>query len=116
MADATYARWTAANLPLELVAILDTQCGKTHSPTGVVRRCLANILNAYDQMRDTLDGPDPEDEYGGDLTPPLCCCRRGLMCASCGTGHHWDCPDRDDPDDDRDWDDGENDDNKSEAG
>jgi hypothetical protein len=45
------------------------------------------------------DEPDPAAVYGGDLAPPLCCCKRGLMCADCGTGRHRDCPDRDDQDD-----------------
>jgi hypothetical protein len=37
---------------------------------------------------------------GDAPTAPLCCCKRGLMCAACGTGDHWQCPDRDDTDDD----------------
>ena len=41
---------------------------------------------------------DPAAVYGGNLAAPLCCCRRGLMCAGCGTGHHWECPDREDTD------------------
>ncbi len=44
-------RWTAESIPPELVAILDEQAGKQHSPGGSVRRCLADILNAYDEMR-----------------------------------------------------------------
>lgn len=88
--------WTAQSLPPELVAILDRQAGKVHSPSGAVRSCLADILNAYDEMRER---PDPAAEYGGDLTAPLCCCKRGLMCGACGTGRHWQCPDRDDWDD-----------------
>lgn len=43
--------WTAESLPPELVAILDERAGKTHSPNGAVRSCLAEILNAYDAMR-----------------------------------------------------------------
>lgn len=88
--------WTAQTLPPELTAILDEQAGRVHSPGGVVRRCLADILNAYDELRER---PDPAAEYGGDLTAPLCCCKRGSMCAACGTGEHWQCPDRDDQDD-----------------
>ena len=45
------------------------------------------------------DEPDPAAVYGGDLVAPLCCCKRGLMCANCGTGWHWDCLDREDEDD-----------------
>lgn len=41
---------------------------------------------------------DPAAEYGGDLAAPLCCCKRGLMCANCGTGRHFQCLDRDAPD------------------
>jgi hypothetical protein len=74
---------------------------KGHSEAGITmtraemdRRILLRMLD------DALNGPesDPAAEYGGDLTPPLCCCKRGAMCASCGTGRHWGCPDRDDPD------------------
>lgn len=43
--------WTAESLPPELVAILDGQAGRVHSPTGAVRSCLADILNAYDALR-----------------------------------------------------------------
>jgi len=46
--------------------------------------------------------PDPAAEYGGDLNAPLCCCKRGLMCGACGSGSHWQCPDRDDWDDEAD--------------
>jgi hypothetical protein len=46
------ARWTAETIPPELTAILDEQASKMHSPTGAVRSCLADILNAYDQYRD----------------------------------------------------------------
>lgn len=45
------------------------------------------------------EAADPAVVYGGDLAAPLCCCKRGLMCAACGTGSHWRCPDRDDQDD-----------------
>src|ERR1700753_3257955 len=86
------AAWTAESLPPELVALHDR-------PGGTSLTRLAMILNAYDEMRDR---PDPAVEYGGDLTPPLCCGKRGSMCASCGTGHHWQCPDRDDSDDEPD--------------
>ena len=91
--------WTAETLPPELVAILDEQACRAHSPNGTVRRCLADLLNAYDQLRDR---PDPAAEYGDNLTAPLCCCKRGSMCAACGTGNHWQCPDRDDTDDEPD--------------
>jgi len=78
--------WTAETLPPDLVALHD-------QPGGTSLTGLAAILNAYDQWRDR---PDPAAEYGGDLTPPLCCCKRGSMCAACGTGEHWQCLDRDD--------------------
>lgn len=81
--------WTAETLPEELLAIHDR-------PGGTSLIGLAMILNEYDRIRDE---PDPAAEYGGDLTAPPCCCKRGLMCGECGTGHHWQCPDRDDPDD-----------------
>ncbi len=45
-------RWTAESIPSELAAILDEQAGKVHSPGGSVRRCLADILNRYDELRD----------------------------------------------------------------
>jgi hypothetical protein len=44
-------RWTAESLPPELTAILDAQAGKVHSATGAVRSCLADVLNAYDELR-----------------------------------------------------------------
>jgi hypothetical protein len=81
--------WTAESLPPELAALHD-------APGGTSLRRLAEILNAYDRLRDE---PDPAAVYGGDLTPPLCCCKRGMECAECFTGHHWQCPDRDDTDD-----------------
>jgi len=43
--------WTSENLPPKLVAILDEQAGRVHSPGGAVRQCLADILNAYDAQR-----------------------------------------------------------------
>lgn len=46
------ARWTAESIPAPLAAILDEQAGKVHSAGGAVRRCLADILNAYDEWRD----------------------------------------------------------------
>lgn len=45
-------RWTAETIPPELAAILDEQAGEVHSPGGAVRRCLADILNRYDELRD----------------------------------------------------------------
>jgi hypothetical protein len=44
--------FTAETVPPELVAILDEQAGIAHSATGSVRRCLADMLNRYDEMRD----------------------------------------------------------------
>lgn len=41
---------------------------------------------------------DPAAVCSGDLSAPLCCCKRGLTCGACGTGHHWECPDREDAD------------------
>jgi hypothetical protein len=43
--------WTGENLPPELVAILDERAGKIHSEGGSLRAALAEILNAYDDMR-----------------------------------------------------------------
>jgi hypothetical protein len=43
--------WTADTIPPELTAILDARAGKEHSATGAVRSCLAEILNAYDELR-----------------------------------------------------------------
>lgn len=94
--------WTAESLPPELTVILDEQAGRAHSPSGAVRRCLADILNAYDAWREDQERPDPAAEYGGDLRAPLCCCKRGSMCAACGSGEHWQCPDRDDQGDEPD--------------
>lgn len=70
------ADWTWDTLPPELVAIHDR-------PGGTSLIGLAKILNEYDRIREE---PDPAAEYGGDLTAPLCCCNRGLMCGACGTG------------------------------
>lgn len=91
--------WTAETLPPELTAILDEQADRVHSPNGAVRRCLADILNAYDQWRD--EPPGPPD------TGKLCCCHTGTDCPACLTGRCWECPDnpereRDDDEED-DW-------------
>ena len=51
------------------------------------------------EAAEALYEPDPAAVYGGDLAAPLCCCKRGSMCAACGSGEHWQCPDRDDQDD-----------------
>lgn len=56
-----------------------------------VRRRVAQAVVAV-----IAEPDDPAAVYGADLALPLCCCKRGLMCAGCGTGRHWDCPDRDD--------------------
>ena len=52
MTETARGPWTAETVPPELVAILDEQAGIVHSATGSVRRCLADILNQYDEMRD----------------------------------------------------------------
>jgi hypothetical protein len=44
--------FTAETVPPELAAILDEQAGIVHSATGSVRRCLADILNRYNELRD----------------------------------------------------------------
>jgi len=44
-------KWTAETLPPEPTEILDAQAGKVHSATGAVRSCLADLLNAYDEMK-----------------------------------------------------------------
>lgn len=88
--------WTAETLPPELTAILDEQAGRAHSPSGAVRRCLADILNAYDQLRG--EPPMPPD------TGKLCCCDTGTDCPACLTGRCWDCPDNPERERDDDWD------------
>lgn len=92
--------WTAETLPAELTAILDEQAGRAHSPSGAVRRCLADILNAYDQLRD--EPPGPPD------TGLLCCCHTGQDCPACLTGRCFECPDN--PERERDDDEGDEDD------
>lgn len=62
----TIARWTAETLPSELTAILDEQAGKMHSPDGSVRRCLADILNAYDDLRDGWACALAEEAFAAD--------------------------------------------------
>jgi len=41
----------AEEVPQELIDILDKRAGKTHSRTGVVVECLAEILTRYDEIR-----------------------------------------------------------------
>jgi hypothetical protein len=79
--------WTAEALPPELVAILDEQAGRVHSPNGAVRRCLADILNAYDELREEAEHPAAPD------TDKLCCCDTGADCPACMTGRCHECPD-----------------------
>lgn len=95
--------WTAESLPRELVAILDEQAGRAHSPGGAVRRCLAEILNAYDRLREGGERDYPPD------TGKLCCCDTGQDCPACMTGRCHECldnPEREREDDDArdDWD------------
>lgn len=78
----------------------------SHPSTATLR---ARIAELETQLEDARDAPDPATVYGGDLTPPLCCCKRGLMCGACGCGDHWQCPDRDDQDDEYETDDAEGD-------
>jgi hypothetical protein len=96
----------------DLDARVENAMGRTLAGAGwfvplSVRRDVAQAVLAVVREEDE---PDPAEVYGDDLTPPLCCCRRGLMCGSCGTGHHWDCPDREDQDDDYESSDEEEDD------
>lgn len=110
----------AVQLHLELFAAFVHALGpedrySTEEPDGVAavkdseghlhelrRDTLRVVATELERLRATAedDGrPDPAAEYGGDLTAPLCCCKRGLMCGACGSGSHWQCPDRDDWDD-----------------
>lgn len=73
-------------------AVRRTLAGAGYFVPFSVRRGVAQAVLAVVREEDE---PDPAAVYGGNLTPPLCCCRRGLMCACCGTGQHWQCPDRD---------------------
>lgn len=91
--------WTAETLPPVLTVILDEQAGRAHSPSGAVRRCLADILNAYDTWREDQQRPMPPD------TGKLCCCHTGTDCPACLTGRCWDCPDNPERERDDDWDD-----------
>ena len=45
---------TPEEIPAELLAVLDERAGKTHSRTGSVVRCLAEILTAYDELKEAL--------------------------------------------------------------
>ncbi len=56
--------WTAETLPPGLAAILDERAGRVHSPTGAVRSCLADILNAYDTLRETSPMTTPPTPSG----------------------------------------------------
>jgi hypothetical protein len=58
-------KWTAESLPPELTEILDAQAGKVHSAAGAVRACLADVLNAYDEMRT----PTVLIEFPATVTP-----------------------------------------------
>jgi hypothetical protein len=83
-----------------LEALIENTIGRTLTDAGwhvplSVRGLAAQAVMATIREHDE---PDPAAVYGGDLTSPLCCCKRGLMCGACGTGHHWECPDRDDGD------------------
>ena len=93
--------WTAETLPPVLTVILDEQAGRAHSPSGAVRRCLADILNAYDTWREDQDRPMPPD------TGKLCCCHTGTDCAACLTGRCFECPDNPERERDEDWGDDE---------
>jgi len=42
---------TSDEVPQELIDILDKAAGKTHSRTGQVVTCLAEILTRYEEMR-----------------------------------------------------------------
>ena len=86
----------------DLEALIGNTVGRTLADAGwwvplSVRHRVAEAVMATIREQDE---PDPAAVYGGDLTAPLCCCRRGLMCAACGCGQHWQCPDRDDQDGD----------------
>jgi hypothetical protein len=62
----TTARWTAETIPPALSEILDAQADKVHSPTGAVRSCLADILNAYDDLRDGWACALAEEAFAAD--------------------------------------------------
>jgi hypothetical protein len=48
---------TPAEIPQELVDLLDERAGRVHSRDGVVLRTLAEILTRYDQIKaGTKDG------------------------------------------------------------
>jgi hypothetical protein len=87
-----------AALTADLDAHVENAVSRTLADTGwfiplSVRHRIAQAVVAVVRQQDE---PDPAPVDGGDLAVPLCCCKTGQMCANCGTGRHWDCPDRDD--------------------
>ncbi len=52
---------TPDEIPQELIDILDTAAGRTHSRDGSVLRTLAQILTRYDQIRAAAE-PDEDSE------------------------------------------------------
>ena len=84
------------------VAAVKGPDGHLHELRRDTLRVVAAELERLRAAAEQDERPDPAAEYGGDLTPPLCCCKRGLMCGACGSGSHRQCPDRDDWDDEAD--------------
>jgi hypothetical protein len=56
---------TGGEIPQELIDILDSRAGKTHSRRGSVVTCLAEILTRYDEIRGRLHSrEEPSTEKG----------------------------------------------------
>lgn len=53
------------DVPQELIDILDERAGKTHSRTGSVVACLAEIITRLDEIR----GRDGQKKRWADMTP-----------------------------------------------
>lgn len=62
-------QWTAANLPDELVKMLDVAADRRHSEEGPVRSTLAALLNRYDELRGSLQVTDRSGVDGGRRNP-----------------------------------------------
>lgn len=67
---------TPAEIPAELIAILDRAAGREHSRTGSVAACLAEILGRYDQLKAEAWHNAAQDRIGRHHLQPSCwrCC------------------------------------------
>ena len=95
LADGEYEAFAAATrscrsgASADLEARIENAVSRTLAADGwhVALSVRHRIAQAVMAVIDEPDEPDPAAVYGGDLTPPLCCCKRGLMCAEIGRAH-----------------------------